>query len=67
MPTITRISSKFPHVLLMSGNGIPGRAYEEQYASLLEGSKRAGDLMAQANLTAIVEPLNSLVNHKDFF
>jgi len=51
----------------MSGNAIPGRAYEEQYASLLEGSKRAGDLMAQANLTAIVEPLNSLVNHKDFF
>jgi hydroxypyruvate isomerase len=56
-----------PQILLMSGNAIPGRTHEEQYASLLEGSKRAGDLMAAANLTAIVEPLNSLVNHKGFF
>jgi hydroxypyruvate isomerase len=56
-----------PQILLMSGNTIPGRTHEEQFASLLEGSKRAGDLVATANLTAIVEPLNSLVNHKGFF
>ena len=56
-----------PQILLMSGNAIPGRTHEEQYASLLEGCKRAGDLTAAANLTAIVEPLNSLVNHKGFF
>jgi len=56
-----------PQILLMSGNAIPGRTHDEQYASLLEGSKRAGDLVAAANLTAIVEPLNSLVNHKGFF
>jgi hydroxypyruvate isomerase len=56
-----------PQILLMSGNAIPGRTHEEQYASLLEGAKRAGDLAAQATLTMIVEPLNSLVNHKGFF
>ena len=56
-----------PQILLMSGNAIAGRTHEEQYASLLEGCKRAGDLAAAANLTAIVEPLNSLVNHKGFF
>jgi hydroxypyruvate isomerase len=56
-----------PQILLMSGNTISGRTHEEQYASLLEGCKRAGDLVAAANLTAIVEPLNSLVNHKGFF
>ncbi len=56
-----------PQILLMSGNAIPGRTHDEQYSSLLEGCKRAGDLMAAANLTAIVEPLNSLVNHKGFF
>jgi hydroxypyruvate isomerase len=56
-----------PQILLMSGNAIPGRTHDEQYASLLEGSKRAGDLVATANLAAIVEPLNSLVNHKGFF
>jgi len=56
-----------PQILLMSGNAIAGRTHEEQYASLLEGCKRAGDLVAAANLRAIVEPLNSLVNHKGFF
>ncbi|HKW98153.1 MAG TPA: TIM barrel protein [Bryobacteraceae bacterium] len=56
-----------PQILLMSGNAIAGRTHEEQYASLLEGAKRAGDLMSKANLTAIIEPLNSLVNHKGFF
>jgi hydroxypyruvate isomerase len=56
-----------PQILLMSGNAIPGRTHDEQYASLLEGCKRAGDLVAAANLTAIVEPLNSLINHKGFF
>jgi hydroxypyruvate isomerase len=54
-------------IILMSGNAIPGRTHEEQYASLLEGVKRAGDLAAKANVTMIVEPLNSLVNHKGFF
>ena len=58
---------EIPQILLMSGNAIPGRTHDEQYASLLEGCKRAGDLAAAANLTAIVEPLNSLVNHKGFF
>ncbi|MFN7995713.1 MAG: TIM barrel protein [Bryobacteraceae bacterium] len=58
---------EIPQIILMSGNTIPGRTHEEQYASLLEGSKRAGELAAQAKLTMIVEPLNSLVNHKGFF
>jgi len=58
---------EIPQIILMSGNAIPGRTHEEQYASLLEGAKRAGDLVTGANLTAIVEPLNSLVNHKGFF
>ncbi len=54
-------------IILMSGDAIPGRTHEEQYASLLEGTKYAGDLAAKANLTLIVEPLNSKVNHKGFF
>ena len=58
---------EIPQIILMSGNAIPGRTHEEQYASLLEGAKRAGDLAAKAKVTLIVEPLNSLVNHKGFF
>lgn len=58
---------EIPQIILMSGNAIAGRTHEEQYASLLEGAKRAGDLAAEAKLTMIVEPLNSLINHKGFF
>lgn len=56
-----------PQIILMSGNAIAGRTHEEQYNSLLEGARRAGDLAAEAQVTMIVEPLNSLVNHKGFF
>jgi hydroxypyruvate isomerase len=58
---------EIPQIILMSGNTIAGRTYEAQWASLLEGAKRAGDLAAAAKLTLIVEPLNSLVNHKGYF
>lgn len=58
---------EIPQIILMSGNAIPGRTHEEQYASLLEGCKRAGEAASKANVTMIVEPLNSKVNHKGFF
>jgi hydroxypyruvate isomerase len=54
-------------VILMSGNTIPGKAYNEQYASLLEGSKRAAELAAKASVTLIIEPLNSKVDHRGYF
>jgi len=58
---------EIPQIILMSGNAIAGRTHEEQYASLLEGARRAGDLLASADLTGIIEPLNSIVDHKGFF
>ena len=58
---------EIPQIILMSGDEIPGRSREEQYASLLEGTRRAGELAAKANVTMIVEPLNGKVNHKGFF
>ncbi len=54
-------------IILMSGNEVAGKSREEQYACLLEGTQRAGDLAAKADLTLIVEPLNNKVNHKGFF
>jgi hydroxypyruvate isomerase len=56
-----------PQIILMSGNAIPGRTYDEQYASLLEGAKRAAELAAAEKLNLIFEPLNSKVNHKGYF
>jgi len=56
-----------PYIILMSGDETPGRSREEQYASMLEGAKRAGELAAKADVTLIVEPLNAKVDHKGFF
>lgn len=58
---------EIPQLLLMSGNAIAGRTFEDQYASMLEGCKRAGDLAAKAGVTLIIEPLNAKVDHRGFF
>jgi hydroxypyruvate isomerase len=58
---------EIPQIILMSGDDVPGRTHEEQYASMLESVKRAGDLAAKANVTLIIEPLNNKVDHKGFF
>lgn len=58
---------EIPQLLLMSGNAIAGRSWDDQYASMLEGCKRAGELAAKAGVTMIIEPLNNKVDHKGFF
>ena len=58
---------EIPQIILMSGDDVPGRTHEEQYAAMLESVKRAGDLAAKANLMLIIEPLNNKVDHKGFF
>lgn len=58
---------EIPQIVLLPGNAIAERTREEQYGSLLEGTKRAGDLAAQAGVTLIVEPLNERVDHPGFF
>jgi hydroxypyruvate isomerase len=52
-----------PHVSVTSGLSAKGLSYEQQWASLTEGVKRAADLIAEAKLTLLVEALNSLVDH----
>jgi hydroxypyruvate isomerase len=56
-----------PMLLLMSGDEIPSKPREEQWASLVEGAKRCGDAAAEAGVTLIVEPLNTKVNHAGYF
>jgi hydroxypyruvate isomerase len=58
---------EIPQIILISGDEVPGQPREQQYAGLLESARRAGDLAAHANLTLIIEPLNSKVDHKDVF
>jgi hydroxypyruvate isomerase len=56
-----------PQIILMGGNEVPGKTYQEQWDSLVEGSKRAADMAAKAKVRLIFEPLNSKVNHKGYF
>ena len=58
---------EIPMALLMSGNAVAGLTFEQQFAALVECSKRCGDLAAKAGVTLIVEPLNTKVNHKGYF
>ncbi len=56
-----------PRLIVMSGDDRPGAPHAQQYASIVEGLKRGGELAARENLTLIIEPLNSLVNHPGYF
>jgi hydroxypyruvate isomerase len=56
-----------PQIILLTGNEQPGLSRGEQYASLVEGAKRATDLAAAADVTLILENLNSKVDHKGYF
>jgi hydroxypyruvate isomerase len=56
-----------PQVILLSGNEQTALSREEQYASLVESAKRATDLAAAAEVTLILENLNSKVDHKGYF
>jgi hydroxypyruvate isomerase len=56
-----------PYIILMSGDRIPNRSYDEQWNALVEATLRAGELAEEAGVTMIVEPLNDKVNHQGFF
>ena len=56
-----------PMALLMSGNAVAGMTFEQQFAAMVECTKRSADLAEKAGITLIVEPLNTKVNHKGYF
>jgi hydroxypyruvate isomerase len=56
-----------PQIIMMGGNEVPGKSYQEQWDSLVEGSKRAAEIASKSNAKLIFEPLNSKVNHKGYF
>jgi hydroxypyruvate isomerase len=58
---------EIPQVILMSGNAIPGRSRADQFASMVEGGKRAAELAGKSEVTLIIEPLNSRIDHKGYF
>jgi hydroxypyruvate isomerase len=58
---------EIPMALLMSGNTVEGRTFEQQFRAMVDCAKKCGELAEKAGVTLIVEPLNTRVNHKGYF
>jgi hydroxypyruvate isomerase len=54
-------------LVTLTGNALPGVSRQAQHQSIVEGLKAAHDVVAPAGITLIVEPLNTLVNHKGYY
>ncbi len=54
-------------LVTLTGNALPGVPREAQHASIVEGLKRAHDVVAPHGVTLIVEPLNTLVDHAGYY
>ncbi len=64
-------------MVVLSGFKVPGHSREQQRASVVEGLKRAHDIVARRGITMIVEVINTLAkieplnpkgnNHADYF
>ena len=56
-----------PMALVTAGSRLPDRPLPEQWASLVESCRRAGDLAAKASVTLVVEPVNGKVEQRGSF
>ena len=54
-------------MVVLTGNEAPGMSREEQHKSIVQGLKAAHDIVAPAGVTMILEPLNTLVDHKGYY
>jgi hydroxypyruvate isomerase len=54
-------------LVTLTGNERSGVPREAQHKSIVEGLKRAHDVVAPHGVTLIVEPLNTLVNHQGYY
>ena len=69
-----RLDSK--RLVVLTGNRVPSLSREQQHASIIEGLKRAADIVAPLGITLIlevintlapVEPLNPKTNHLNYY
>ena len=56
-----------PAILLLTGRRLEGVPREEQWKNLVESCRRCADLAAEAELKAVVEPLNDKVETPEYF
>ena len=54
-------------MVVLTGNEVPSMSREAQHQSIVEGLKAAHDIVVPAGVTMILEPLNTLVDHKGYY
>ncbi len=62
IPVMHKLGVK--RMLVTAGNEIPRRTRKEQHESIVESLKAAAPLVEEAGITVVLEPLNTLVDHK---
>lgn len=56
-----------PTLISQAGDEIPGLTRESQHNAIVEGLKRCAPILEEAGITLVLEPLNTLVDHKGYF
>ena len=56
-----------PHIISQVGSALPGVPRETQYQSMVEGLRRAIPLLEVSGVTLVVEPLNTVTDHKGYY
>jgi len=54
-------------LITCTGNKVKGRSYEEQRKSIIETLKQASKIVEKEDITLVLEPLNTLVDHPGYF
>jgi len=54
-------------LITCTGNTIEGKTYEQQYESILDSLGEASKIVEKEGITLVLEPLNTLVDHKGYF
>ncbi len=54
-------------LIVTSGDRIPELSREAQYTSMVESLKTSREIVEPQEITLVLEPLNSLVDHRDIF
>ncbi len=62
IPIMQKLGVK--RMLATAGNEIPRTPRDEQHKSIVESLKAAAPLLEEAGITMVLEPLNTLVDHK---
>lgn len=55
------------NLITCSGNEVPGISKEEQLSNVIKTLGEASQIAAKENITLLLEPLNSLVDHPGYF